>query len=105
MALQEISMSELIVSVSGVRGIVGELLGAQGSREQVELCALSIMHQILAIGFRGGRKPPFLGAGAFTEEEIEALIEHTYQFSLGGVKAIGRRNGLEATAGVKGAGR
>jgi len=102
-ALHEVKMKATEPIRSRVRQIVEELLGDGARKEQVNLCALSVMHQVLAIGFRGGRKPPFLGSGPFADEEIEALIEHTYQFSLGGIAAIARLNGTQVAADGKGA--
>ena len=70
---------------------VRDFLGPRASEQQVVHCCMSIMHQILAIGFRGGHKPPSLGGGNFTDDEIDALIEHTYHFSLGGLQAVASR--------------
>lgn len=71
-----------------IRRIVRELLGRRATMDEVNHCAMSIMHQMLAIGFRGGRKSPLLGDGSFEDHEVDALIEHVYRFSLGGISAV-----------------
>jgi len=85
-----------------IRGIVRELLGPEASDAQVRHCSVSVMHQVLALGFRGGRKPPALGGGWFSDEEVDALIEHIYRFSLGGIRAIA--DGHHLPAAVPGGG-
>ncbi|MFI4897673.1 MAG: TetR/AcrR family transcriptional regulator [Phycisphaerales bacterium JB059] len=55
----------------------------------VRHCHMSVMHQCLAIGFRGGRKPPMLKGGKrFTRAEIDYLVDHVAAFSIGGIRAI-----------------
>jgi len=77
--------------------IMSELLGPDATDMQVRLCIVSVMHQVLAIGFRGGRKPPvYKDQGRFAEHEIDELIEHIYQFSLGGVQRIRKLAGRAA---------
>ena len=71
--------------------IVADLLGPDARDEDVRHCVTSVLHQCLAIGFRGGRKPPSLGQGRFREPEIQALVEHVHTFSLGGIGAVRER--------------
>ena len=73
--------------------ICAQLLGPESRPAEAAKCAQSIMHQMLAIGFRGGKKPLLLGEGAFTDAEVDELIEHTYRFSMGGIAAV--RNWVE----------
>ncbi len=70
---------------------VRELLGPKVSDQSVRLCVMSVVNQCLTIGFRGGQKPPSLGEGPFTEQEIDELIEHVHRFSLGGIRAVRRQ--------------
>jgi AcrR family transcriptional regulator len=69
-----------------LRRIVAELLEADPAGRPCDLAMMSILNQMLAIGFRAGRKPPILGGGTFDDSEIEELIEHICRFSLGGLR-------------------
>ena len=73
-----------------VTGVVREILGPHAPDRAVRMCVMSVMHQCLAIGFRGGRKPPVLGRGLFSGRELAALAEHVYRFSLGGLEVVKR---------------
>ncbi|MFP4054115.1 MAG: TetR/AcrR family transcriptional regulator [Phycisphaerae bacterium] len=85
-----------------LRGIVSELLGPGVDEDTICRCCLSILHQVLAIGFRGGRKSSILGEGEFTDPEVDALIDHTVRFSLGGLQAIANETHPSVSAVVKG---
>ncbi len=71
-----------------LRRIVAELLETDPAGRHCDLAMMSILNQMLAIGFRAGRKPPILGGGTFDDSEIEELIEHLCRFSLGGLSEI-----------------
>ncbi len=74
--------------------IMAELIGTNATDMQIRMCIMSVMHQVLAIGFLGGRKPPaYPDRGRFNEHELDELIEHIYQFSLGGVLRIRKLTG------------
>jgi len=89
-ALREVRRAATQPIRERIRGIVAEMLDVDATTTDVNHCAMSVMHQMLAIGFRGGCKSPLLGEGPFTDTEVDALIEHVYYFSLGGIEAIGQ---------------
>ncbi len=73
-----------------MRQIVRDLVGPEASEQQVVFCALSVVHQCLAIGFRKGRGhlPSFLDSPQSRTETIDALAEHITLFSLAGLAAV-----------------
>ena len=88
-------MDEIIPSVvrplaEGLFGIVQELLGPKAGRDEMELCAMSVIHQFLAIGFKRsrGKLPPFFEELEITDELIERLSGHIKFFSLAGIAAV-----------------
>jgi TetR/AcrR family transcriptional regulator, regulator of cefoperazone and chloramphenicol sensitivity len=70
-------------------GMVSQLLGLPASDERVWQCALSVQAQCL---FYKMSKPVSLRMSPpgfkFTPEVIDALAEHIFQFSLGGIRAV-----------------
>jgi AcrR family transcriptional regulator len=79
------------------------LLGTEAPELTVRYCLMSVVHQCLAIGFKGGQKPPILGRGRFSDDEIDGLVEHIYRFSRGGIEAI--RASMGNGRGVAGNGK
>lgn len=81
-----------------LESVIRELLGDVADDQSVRYCSMSVVHQCLSMGFRGGRKPPSLGGGTFSHDEIDALADHVWRFSLGGIRAT--RRYLNRTHGV-----
>lgn len=76
-----------------IDGVAGKVLDDRVRRH----CHMSIMHQCLAIGFRGGKKPPMLGGGKkFTQAEVDYLADHVARFSIGGIRAVAQEGGGDA---------
>jgi AcrR family transcriptional regulator len=73
-----------------MRQIVRDLVGPDANEQQVVFCALSVVHQCLAIGFRKGRGhlPSFLDSPQSRTETIDALADHITLFSLAGLAAV-----------------
>jgi AcrR family transcriptional regulator len=73
-----------------MRQIVRDLIGPDAGEQQVMFCAMSVVHQCLAIGFRKGRGhlPAFLDNPQSRTETIDALAEHITLFSLAGLAAV-----------------
>lgn len=76
-------------TIEEFRRSIEEIAGQKLDQRAAEHCHMSVMHQCLAIGFRGGHKPPMLSGGRrFTHAEIEYLVDHITAFSIGGITAI-----------------
>lgn len=73
-----------------MRQIVRDLVGPEADEQQIVFCAMSVIHQCLAIGFRKGRGhlPAFLARCESKGEIIDALAEHITLFSLAGLAAV-----------------
>jgi len=71
--------------------IVSRLIGPDADDHTIRYCVMSVLHQCLAIGFRGGQKPPIIGEGPFTADEVEHLADHISQFSIGGIRSMRQR--------------
>ena len=70
-----------------MRGILRQLFGEKASDVQIAFCALSIVHQCLGFGFRGGNIPPPLNE-LDRNEMFNLLLEHITNFSLAGIRAL-----------------
>ncbi|MFG0243978.1 MAG: TetR/AcrR family transcriptional regulator [Phycisphaerales bacterium JB054] len=71
------------------RRTIEEIGGMKLDDQAARHCHMSVLHQCLAIGFRGGNKPPMLSGGRkFTRAEIDYLVDHVTAFSIGGIRAI-----------------
>lgn len=70
------------------RSIVSELLGGDASETDVTFTVMSIIHQCLALGFRGGRFPAFERYLELAAADVDGLARHITTFSLGGVEAL-----------------
>ena len=79
------------------RQIIRQLLGSEATEQQITFCAMSVIHQCLAIGFRRGRGrlPAFLADSPSRQTTIDALADHVTRFSLAGIAAV--RNQIEAS--------
>lgn len=77
------------------RQIITELLGPKADDRQIGLCAMSVVHQCLAIGFRKRRLPTHIVRDRPTSELIDGLVEHITRFSLAGIRAV--RENIEAS--------
>ena len=66
-----------------------ELLGAEADEEQVRLCAMSVVHQCLAIGIHlfAHRLPPDVEVDMPTDQLVGKLARHIACFSLAGISA------------------
>jgi len=70
------------------RSIIKELLGPEGSDQDINFCEMSVIHQCLAIGFRKGRLPPHMAPKKLTAEFIDALVNHITRFCLAGIASV-----------------
>lgn len=79
------------------RQIIRQLLGPEAAEQQVTFCAMSVIHQCLAIGFRRGtgRLPSLFENNESRRQTIDALAEHITLFSLAGIAAV--RDRIEST--------
>ncbi|HOX37090.1 MAG TPA: CerR family C-terminal domain-containing protein [Candidatus Brocadiia bacterium] len=71
-------------------GVIAELLGPKASREDLEMCEMSLVSQCRMIGHKrpGKRRgPPW----NFTFKDVDRLSEHIALFSLAGMKAVRER--------------
>ena len=69
--------------------IMRELLGDEVDDEQVRLCAMSVVHQCLAIGIHlfAHKLPPDVEFDMPTDQLVEKLAKHITCFSLAGISA------------------
>ncbi len=67
--------------------IMRDLLGERATQRQISFCAMSVVHQVLALGFKHGKVPP-----PFRDLDPrrlkEDLAEHITRFSIAGIAAI-----------------
>jgi AcrR family transcriptional regulator len=67
--------------------IMHDLLGERATQRQVAFCAMSVVHQVLALGFKHGKVPP-----PFRDLDPrrlkEDLADHIYRFSMAGIEAV-----------------
>jgi len=70
--------------------IMRELLGPTADEDQVRLCAMSVVHQCLAIGIHlfAHKLPPDVEFDLPTEQLVDRLTRHIACFSLAGIRAI-----------------
>lgn len=70
--------------------VMKELLGPLASEQDIHFCALSVVHQCIAMGFSRSRKnfPAFLRKNKLNTELIDQLADHTVLFSLAGIAAV-----------------
>lgn len=75
------------------RQIIRQLLGPDATEQDITFCAMSVIHQCLAIGFRRGtgRLSSFFDNAQSRRKMIDDLAEHTTLFSLAGIAAIRER--------------
>ena len=67
--------------------ILRDLLGKKATQQQIVFCAMSVVHQCLALAFRRGKMPPHFRD--FDPSRLrEDLAEHIFKFSLAGIKAL-----------------
>ncbi|MBI2431974.1 MAG: CerR family C-terminal domain-containing protein [Candidatus Hydrogenedentes bacterium] len=78
-----------------IQGVLGELLGPQAARRDIEWCELSVVSQCLICA----PGPPGKGPRdifRLETSELDRLMEHIFTFSLAGIKAIRRKNSPKA---------
>ncbi len=76
--------------------IVQELLGADAGVDEVELCILSIMGQLMfQAHIRSPHAPPMFRKENLTGEEFKDIIQHITDFSLAGIEGV-RKTGKES---------
>jgi len=77
--------------------IMRELLGPEADEEQVRLCAMSVVHQCLAIGIHllAHKLPPDVEFDLTTDQLVERLAGHIARFSLAGISATRENIELE----------
>lgn len=68
--------------------IIKDLLGRYATQRDIGFCQMSVMHQCLSLGFRGGKLPPYLCKGKPSAELLDSLIEHTTRFLLHGIAGV-----------------
>ena len=73
-----------------LRQVVASMLDCEPADARVERCAMSIQSQCLALLTH---PVAALRPKSLNERELEVMAQHIAQFSLGGVRAIGRRGG------------
>ncbi len=76
--------------------LMREMLGPGANDEQIHLCAMSVVHQCIAIGIRlfSGKVPPHVRFDAPTDQLVKTLTDHIARFSLAGIKTM--REDVEA---------
>ena len=78
--------------------IVQELLGADAGADEMELCILSVMGQLMfQAHIRSSHAPPMFKKDNLTTDEIKGLIRHITDFSLAGIERV--RQTREESAG------
>lgn len=82
--------------------LMREMLGPEAGDEQIHLCAMSVVHQCIAIGIRlfSGKIPPHVRFDAPTDQLVKTLTDHIARFSLAGIERIRQdiRSGTGRTA-------
>lgn len=68
--------------------LMREMLGPGANDEQIHLCAMSVVHQCIAIGIRlfSGKVPPHVRFDAPTDQLVKTLTDHIARFSLAGIE-------------------
>jgi AcrR family transcriptional regulator len=89
-AIQKVHEDVIRPLRESIRQIIYQLLGPEATEQQITFCAMSVIHQCLAIGFRKGRRrlPAFLDVSQSRQSTIDALAEHITLFSLAGIAAV-----------------
>jgi len=85
--LEEVMVRELLPMNRRMEAIIDELLGPASSAELVRYCAISIMnlclHPVLKRTSAAGNRDSYL-----QYLDMELFIDHTVDFSLGGIRAV-----------------
>jgi len=68
--------------------LMRELLGPDATDEHIMYCAMSVVHQCLALGFRLGQGRIFTDRKHFSEADTDAFVDHITRFSLAGIRGI-----------------
>lgn len=96
--LEEVMERELLPMNRRMEAIIDELLGPSSSAELVRYCAISIMNQCLHPVLKRtsdvGTRDSYL-----LHLDMERFIDHTVDFSLGGIKAVADVARKKAPAG------
>ncbi len=72
-----------------VAALVGELMGVPATDPRVGMCVGSIQTQM--VGYANPVVPRLIPGLKFTPEVIDAIAHHIAEFSLAGIRAIGRQ--------------
>ncbi len=71
--------------------IIEEIAENKLKKQDVYLCLMSIIHQCMAFKFKKHFKPPHSGfLNLSIENNLEAVIEHIFRFTLGGIEAVSK---------------
>jgi AcrR family transcriptional regulator len=90
-AVLSIIHNEIKKTRSLLSSIVRELLKQAAKPEKVELCGDSVMGQIMDQAHtHSPQAPPMLRKRTATREEIERLARHITEFSLAGIRQVGK---------------
>ncbi len=89
-AIQDVFVEKLRPVVQRTHGIIRELLGIGATEMQIHFCAMSVVHQCLALSHRRSKhvKHPFLLEVSDMDVFIEQLAVHITAFSLAGIAGI-----------------
>ncbi len=74
-------------------GLVRELVGPQPTDGAIFDCVASVQAQCVMLALPNPIADRLRGRRQWTAEEIDQLADHISEFSLGGIRAIGRRPG------------
>ena len=82
--------------------IMRELLGDRASKDQVRLCAMSVVHQCIAIGIHlfAHKLPPDVKFDMPVDQLVQKLTEHITRFSLAGIRAVRNNDKTQGQAVV-----
>lgn len=94
--LKDIRKQVITPMATYLEEIVSEILGKRANPKKVKLCTMSIIHQCLVLGIMRakGHLGPLqifgnIGSPSeLTEENLEEISRHIYEFSLAGIKRI-----------------
>lgn len=82
--------------------VVKDLLGSKAKPDDVDLCASSVIGQILFHFHSHDSRSPRSGRASMSEEALEELADHITEFSLGGIAGVRESTGSHAARSGRG---